>query len=158
MGEKRRCTASEREGIMRLALLAGLAEEVLSTLGKRAQTVPGLKRDLCMVRSKSRKMLTRVLDTLPPEQLPSIEHHVKMCSYVIGARRPGERGKSDYSNYGVWLSFNMLETLLAALKDHCMMCNLDRATEYQCQLKRTLDILGTDIEHGGSCGYRIHLR
>jgi hypothetical protein len=90
---RKRFTASEREGVMRLNLMTALAIESLEALEGRTKTVRSLRRDLKMIAAVGTRLLKDVLSTAPPEQYKSIRQNVQMCSYVIGAKRPGQNGQ-----------------------------------------------------------------
>lgn len=152
--ERKRVTASEREAIMRINLITALALEIEEGMQNRFKMVPGMKRDLRLIGALGTKMLRNVFATVPTESLISLKHNVQMCHVQIGARRPGMVGKSNYDDYGTWISFKDLASLIAGCQDHCMMCGLDRETERKCTLKKALDNTGSDVSHDGGCGYR----
>lgn len=153
---RKRFTASEREGVMRLNLMTALAIESLEALEGRTKAVRSLRRDLKMIAAVGTRLLKDVLSTAPPEQYKSIRQNVQMCSYVIGAKRPGQNGQR-VKDYGTWVSFESLAILIGGLEDHCMMCDFDREHEMRCPIRKTLDMIGSDVTHDHGCGYREHI-
>lgn len=149
-----RMTASEREAIMRLAMITSMTHEIEEGLSRRGPGIRGLKRDLAMLRGKSAAMLERVLDTVPTEQLKSLERQIHSSSYVIGVRRPVENGRRDNVNYGIWISWEQLAVFVQAMDDHCLVCDKRGQEIQQCELKKALDLLGVDsVSHEHGCGY-----
>lgn len=153
---RKRFTASEREGVMRLNLLTALATECQEALRGRMDKVRNMKRDLKMIEAVGKRLVRDVVRTAPPEQLAQLRRNVDMCSYVVGAKRPGQVGERA-KDYGVWVSFELLSVLIAYEQDHCMMCDLDRENERRCPLRKALDMIGSDTEHTHGCGYRQHI-
>jgi hypothetical protein len=47
----------------------------------------------------------------------------------------------DYKNDGIWLSWEALEQLTNATRDHCLMCTKEVDQQRQCRLAKALDEL-----------------
>lgn len=149
-----RMTASERESIMRLAMITSMTHEIEDGLSRRSPGIRGLKRDLAMLRGKSAAMLERVLATVPTAQLKSLDQQMRTSSYVIGVRRPVETGARDNKGYGIWISWEQLAVFVRAMDDHCLVCDKRGQEIQQCELKKALDLLGVDsVSHEHGCGY-----
>lgn len=143
--ETKRLTASERESLMRLAVMVSIAHEVPQHLEQRCRLVPGAKRDLAMIRAKSDALLRRFAESIPEEQRAVLDRNIAMCSYHVGAKRPGGSWR-DEENFGLWLPFGVIAVLVQGLHDKCALCSLDRAQRRACALRKVLDIIPNDIK------------
>lgn len=141
--EKIRLTASDRESLIRLKI----AYEILATegehLGRRFRAIDGGMRDLGMLKAKITKVMERVIDTIPDDQMMTYIRSLKMASYTIGIKRPGIMGRNT-KDYGMWLSYDIINALLAGCHDHCMMCPSDKAERRACKLRRALETIPND--------------
>ena len=151
---KRRLTASERESLLRLNVALEILMREPDTLAARAALVPGAKRDLGLLRAKIKTLMEGFTHTIPTEQLISYRNTLRMTSYIIGARRPGSRGR-DWTNYGLWLSYEEINGLLEGCHDKCLTCALDTVGRRKCPLRKTLDAIPNDVSEraDGDCPY-----
>ena len=151
----KRMTASEREALMRLNVAYEImALDVLDPLAERMRMIPGARRDLAMMSKRITKIIEAVPDTIPTDQLKTYLNNLKMVSYTIGVRRPGELGH-DHKNYGIWISFDTLNALLTGCHDHCLMCPSDKAERRSCTLRKALETIPNDAtgREDGDCPY-----
>ena len=154
MMEKIRLTASDRESLIRL----NIAYEILETEGKqldrRFRAIHGGRRDLGMLKAKINKLMERVVDTIPDDQLMTYIRSLKMASYTVGFKKPGtmERNEKDY---GMWLSYDVINALLSGCHDHCMMCPSDKAQRRACKLRKALETIPNDAldRSDGDCPF-----
>lgn len=135
--DRKRLCASERDALLHLcAALQGFASA--SALDNRIASIKGAKRLINGAKGMLGKALSGIYDTVPVEQLISFRRQLKGLRYSISVQNVG--GK-DYSNDGVWVSMEALDTLCAGLKDHCLMCRKDTIQQRKCPLAKALDEL-----------------
>lgn len=141
--KKTRLTASDRESLIRL----NIAYEILQTegehLSRRIRAIRGGPRDLGMLKAKIHKLMEKVIDTIPEDQLMTYIRALKMATYTVGIRRPGtmERNEKDY---GMWLSYEVINAMLSGCHDHCMMCPEDKESRRMCELRKALTSIPND--------------
>ena len=152
--EKIRLTASDRESLIRL----NIAYEILATEGehleRRFRAIEGGKRDLGMLKAKIERIMVKVIDTIPDDQLQTYLRSLKMASYTIGIKKPGPMGRNN-KDYGMWLSYEIINELLAGCHDDCMMCPADKAARRACKLRRGLEMIPNDApeREDGDCPF-----
>lgn len=148
----KRMTASEREALIRLAVVADILDEARAGLEQRSGMIPGARRDIAMMRTKSERLLERFEATIPPEQVDIYRRNINMCGYSVGVKSPYNRVQRDI--YGMWLSFDVIRTLVAGLHDMCQLCDMDRAERRACPLRKALDTIPNDCPgNGDDCPY-----
>ena len=152
--EKIRLTASDRESLIRL----NVAYEILDTEGKqlnrRFRAINGGNRDLGMLKAKIQKLMEKVIDTIPDDQLMTYIRSLKMASYTVGIKKPGPMGRNE-KDYGMWLPYEVINAMLAGCHDHCMMCPGDLAERRACKLRRALETIPNDAadREDGDCPF-----
>ena len=152
--ERPRLYATERESLVRLAMTVEVTRDMPETFRRRRKLVKGLPARLGLLKWLTSRVMDDLMDTVPAEQLMALRRNLAGASFVIGVRRPGSKAQPLHDDYGMWMSYNQLDTILEACKDHCMMCGLEPDTARQCPLKKAFDAMGVDIEHDGSCAYK----
>lgn len=135
--DRKRLNASERDALLHLCA-ALQAFTCASGLDKRIASIKGARSMVNGAKGMLGKALAEIYDTMPVEQLVSFRRQLKGLRYSISVQNVG--GK-DYSNDGVWVSMGALDTLCAAVKDHCLMCTMDTAEQRRCPLAKALDEL-----------------
>ena len=152
--EKIRLTASDRESLIRL----NVAYEIMATergqLERRLSAIRGGKRDYGLIKSKINKLMEEITGTIPDEQLMTYVRSLKMASYTIGIKRPGNMERND-KDYGMWLSYEVINALLSGCHDHCMMCLSDKAERRACKLRKALETIPNDASdrNDGDCPF-----
>ena len=151
---KKRLTASEREALMRLNVARDILTLEPAHLTARMALVPGAKRDTAMMAAKVKTLMKGIEATIPQEQMMTYLRNIDSACYVVGVKRPGAQHR-DEKNYGIWLPFEVVNTLFAGCHDHCMMCNLDIVGRKQCALRKALHTIPNDSEErsDGDCPY-----
>lgn len=149
----KRLTASERESLVRLNIALEILHHEPEVLAARAAMVPGVRRDLAMLRAKIQATMGRIVTTVPDEQIRTYLNALHQASFTIGAKRPG-KARED-REYGMWLPYEVLNTLLNGLHDHCMLCTLERDGRARCELRKGLDAIPNDVpaRADGDCQY-----
>lgn len=152
--EKIRLTASDRESLIRL----NVAYEILATEGKqldrRLQAIQGGKRDYGLLKSKINKLMENMTDTIPDDQLMTYMRSLQMASYTVGIKKPATGGNRD-RDYGMWLSYGVINALLGGCHDHCMICPSDKAERRACELRKALATIPNDApdRNDGDCPF-----
>lgn len=155
MAETKRLTASEREALLRMDVaMEILILDAKETLKERAKMVPYGRRDMAMLAAVARRLLEGFSQTIPPEQKRTYMNALSMVSYTIGVKKPGPSSR-DEKNYGMWISWETLNALLAGCHDHCLMCPMDKAQRRSCELRKALTIIPNDSQErsDGDCPY-----
>ena len=153
MYDANRLKASEREALMRMALAEDFLLKNKRDLDNRLMRVHMGHNRISVLCGMIRNLNLLLYETVPREQMESFHLNIQSVGYTIGVMRPGEKTSND--DFGLWLSFNTINTLVAALKDHCLMCDKDTIQQRQCPLQKALDEIGNDLrDDGRPCKYR----
>lgn len=135
--EKKRLTASERQGLMHM-FTAVQAMSELGPLQRRIASIHGCKRMVNGSLGMLRKAATEVMNSMPLEQVKSVRRNLPGLRYTIAiADVNGKRMNDD----GLWLSFDALDAMAYALKDHCLTCTKGIEEQRKCPLSKALDEL-----------------
>ena len=146
--EKIKLTASDKESLIRLNIAYEILESEGPQLDRRFRVIPGGRRDLGMLKAKINKLMQCVTDTIPDDQLMTYIRSLKMVSYTVGIKKPGRMERND-KEYGMWLSFEIINALLSGCHDHCMMCPSDKAQRRACTLRKALETIPNDAPERG---------
>jgi len=152
--EKIRLTASERESLIRLNVAYEIMETDGPHLERRLSTIRGGKRDYGLIKSKINLLMEGFTDTIPDDQLKTYINSLKMASYTIGIKKPGAMARNE-KDYGMWLSYDVINALLSGCHDHCMMCPGDKAERRACKLRKALTTIPNDAPErdDGDCPF-----
>lgn len=107
----RRMTGTERDEIMRLAVVDTILLGTKEKLKARAGMVVRGRARLGLAAWAVDSLLEDLMGTIPANQLLALRNNLRMNAFTIGAKRPGG-GRAD-NEYGIWISFNELNALLA---------------------------------------------
>ena len=153
-GTTRRVYASEREELVRLFALRTVSNALPEEMATRAKMIPGLTEELETIKRMVDEALFHLLETVPKEQEEQLVRTLLTTSYLVGARRPA--AQDNNADYGLWISNHTMNALLDAIQQSCIVCFKEEDEERRCPLRKALDMIGTDVEHGdrGECGYR----
>ena len=135
--EQKRLTASERQGLMHM-FAAVQAMEELSPITRRLESIPGCKRLVRSARGMLRKAADEVLGSMPLEQLKSIRRQLPGLRYSIYVKNVNCRNMNED---GLYLSYDALDALAFAVKDHCITCSKNVEEQRKCKLAKALDEL-----------------
>lgn len=152
--EKIRLTASDRESLIRLNVAYEIMETEGGQLDRRLRVINGGKRDYGLIKSRINKLMEGIVDTIPDDQLKTYINSLKMASYTIGIKKPGTMGRNE-KDYGMWLSYEVINSLLSGCHDHCMMCPSDKAERRACKLRKALATIPNDApdRNDGDCPF-----
>ena len=140
MEDKKRLTASEIDSLYKLAAIISIYKDIYG-LQKRISAIPSAKKCLAGSKGMVKKLFEDVLETIPVEQLLTIDRNMDALRYCIGIKNITSTGLSEDREYGRWLSYESLGNITAGLKDHCMLCNKDTIAQRQCPIRKELDEL-----------------
>ena len=153
MYDENRLKASEREAMMRQALAEDFILKNKIYLDARLAKIPRGRNLLSSIGGMIRSLNVKLYETIPVEQLQSFKRNIRSVGYTVGVMLPGEHEHND--QFGLWLSFDTINTLVSALKDHCLVCNKDPIEQRKCPLQKALDEVGNDLkDNGRDCKYR----
>ena len=151
---KKRMSATERDALLRM----NVALEILATepgnLTQRLAEIPYAKRDIALMRTKIYKLIEKLTETIPDDQMPHWVKQLEKTQYYVGVRNPADKNRIE-KDYGLWLTFDTLYKLIAGCKDKCLMCMLDKAQRKACPLKKAIDAVPNDVpeKEDGDCPY-----
>ena len=135
--EQKRLTASERQGLMHM-FAAVQAMEELTSINRRLESIPGCKRLVRSARGMLRKAADEVLGSMPLEQLKSIRRQLPGLRYSIYVKNVNCRNMNED---GLYLSYDALDAVAFAVKDHCITCSKNVEEQRKCKLAKALDEL-----------------
>lgn len=153
MDDKKRLRSTEREAMMRMALAEDMLLKNRRDLDSRLMTVPRGHNKIGVICGLIRNLNAALYGTMPEDQLRQLMRNVKSKGYTIGSMMPGREEHND--EFGLWLSYDTINTLVSALKDHCLMCDKDINGQRGCKLQKALDLVGNDLPDSAyGCKYR----
>ena len=141
--DKIRLSASDRESLMRLNVAFEILETEGDQLARRLRVIKDGKRDYGLIKSRINKLMECMIETIPEDQIMTYVRSLKMTSYTIGIKKPGPMGRNE-KDYGMWLSYEVINALLNGCHDHCMMCSEDKAERRACKLRKALATIPND--------------
>lgn len=149
--EQKRLTANERQGLMHM-FTAVQAMTELDKLERRIGMIPGCKRLVKSSLGMMRKATTQVMESMPLEQMKSVKRQLPGLRYTISV---ADVNGKNMATDGLWLSFDALDALAFAVKDHCLTCTKNPQEQRMCPVSKALDELPciqADIDANG-CPY-----
>lgn len=153
---RKRLTATEREGLMRINLALSLLVTEEGNLKARNKLIRRGGSLLGAARGLLTKYVESFYPTVPADQLKSVYRAVKDTTYTVGVRCPATRDKKRDKEYGVVVPIGALNALFAACGDHCLMCMGNREEQGKCPLRKALDAIPNDVgdRSDGRCPYQ----
>ena len=150
MPERSRLTAAENDTLKRLMVATQILSEE-KDLERRLSTIPRGKLLWGQARAATIKLLELVCETMPTEQLANTKKNLDLVTYQIGVKRPG---KPHMDDYGMWVSWNWVQTVGKAAGEKCLTCSFDKQQARSCPLAKALDeIPNCKHENAAGCGY-----
>ena len=149
---RKRMTGNEREAFLRLMTTVDILHKQRPELAQRVRLIPGGLRDYGLVVAKAQALYENLLHTLPNEQLETLMRNIPHMAYIVGTTK-FSRGDRE-SEYGMWISFKALVSILEVLHEHCMLCTKNTQEQRMCPLAKALDTLPSDKDDTQpGCGY-----
>lgn len=150
--ETRRIRGTESEGFKKLHIAADIMIGLREVFRERAGMVKWGRRDLALASSIINKLFTRMLETVPLDQLVTMHHNVEHAVYTVGVKRAGMT--ENDKDFGAWLSWATIKALTDAAGEKCRFCDLDLQEQRQCPLAKAFDTLpASKDERGLGCGW-----
>lgn len=151
--EKMHLYASEREELQRLYIVLDIISGHMEPLKRRLATIKDGEKDAKIIVTKVTKLLGELYATVPDDQHKVLMRHINSTSYHMGVRGPAKDKQHD--EFGMWIPWNVLGTLLDSCKDNCLMCSLDPQAQQACALRKALDAIPSDTpDRPGGCRYQ----
>lgn len=135
--EPKRMSASERQTFMDL-VVAMTAVNYCEKLEPRFNAIKGGKWMYRTAKGIINKLYAETLQSCPLEQIKSIQrqlHGLRYSLHIVNVN-----GK-DRKNDGFWLSWEALDHLTNATRDHCLVCMKSVEEQRKCPLAKALDEL-----------------
>ena len=149
-------SGKEYLAIQHLFADASALVELTPIIRKRAQLVPGLWRDLCMLKTKSQKVLEQIIDTVPMKKRQHMLKDIKNTNIYIRVEAPGIKTVKDKSFS--YLPTDALNALLNhLLQQECAWCDKTGKEGRSCPYRKMIeDALPHTVgreEDGEHCKY-----
>ena len=120
--ERKRMTAEERELFAALFALDNILDKFSGGYQRLCQRVPGGWRDYRIAQSRIASVITRLLDTVPVEQLLTVKRQLDLTEIRIGIKSAAGRDNlADLAEY--------------ATKTECFTCD---GAKHNCRLRQIL--------------------
>lgn len=143
---------TERDGMLALLCAVSMLESQRNVLGARIKRY-GLQELSDELLRDAHLLALELENSMTDEQHRNLEHNVNDLHYSVHTRPVPQKVEAD--NYGWKISFSMLNIILDALHEHCIVCAKDVQEQKSCKLRSVLDTIGSNIEHDGdTCGYQ----
>lgn len=154
--ERKRLTSSEQTAVVDFMAITDRLDQLMKnrSVQDRIRMVPRGWWRLRVARAMLVKMAELILDTVPGEQLTHMKRNLKhvRCWIYIGKQAPVDKDNTD----GRFLSINELNTCAEAIKEGCLMCNIQsKQDRRQCKRAKLMDCLPMAMEKGDptDCGW-----
>lgn len=151
--ERKPINATERLAFFETAVCLDMLDEARKGLQSRKGLIPKLNFHLGAAISALEKVVAGFCETVPDDQLLSIQKNVKRFEVKYGVKLPPQRR----DEMGFWLSEKDLQTMSGALYEHCLGCMKDVTEQRACGLKKVLDRVSAP-EHAHGCDWAEMLR
>lgn len=133
----------DKEGLIAFASVAStLADKDISAIEDRFADIEGGKRDLALLRSVSMKLVYKLIEVMPLEDRKDGDDikkwltHMKIYTSVPG--RAEHNAVNPIKDFGLYLSYEDINTLIAAAGEKCALCDLDERESKKCKLRKVL--------------------
>lgn len=136
--ERKRINAQQREAFVALYAGAQLLSEYEADFAAMARRVPNGYRDIKLIMSVLEKLLIKMLDTIPAEQLQTIRRQMEMSEIRVATKNYAARKNDDWV-----LSRDDIGALVTAAASNCMLC--DNKSGAGCGLSRLMDELPVEV-------------
>lgn len=154
LGQKR-MYATERDSYLQLHLCKSLTKNLQNDFKDRYELAK-CTEEMAIATENIAKAMTKIYYTIPESQRPLIDHNADNVAFAVGVKTPGSVGiREGDSQWGLYLSYADIYTMVTALKDHCLTCLGSPQEQECCELRKVFDRMGVDAEHmNGECAYR----
>lgn len=146
--DRKPINAHERLGFFQTAISMELLLDAWEGMKSRKNLMYRMNNDFSRAVGACKRLMERFCDTVPDDQLVSLTKNVKRFKVHYGVELPPQRRDST----GFWLSESDLQTMSAALAEHCLGCMKDVTEQRACGLKKVLDRVSAP-EHAHGCDW-----
>ena len=148
--EMKRVRSAENQALKCFCAMDSMMQRELAPLVNRIKTIKNGWRDYRMLQVVMRKLREKIYDTVPPEQIRTIEANLSTMEFHIGAAQVSR--KEDF----VYIALADLVTLVRYAKaNECFACAKDKQAARKCELRKSLDHWTThNMEEVDGCAYR----
>ena len=147
-GNRRPINARERLAFFEVAVCSELLGEAQEGMQSRKDGIPRMNNEFVHAINACKRLMERFCETVPNDQLMSIQKNVKRFKVRYGVELPPQRRDSTE----FWLSEKDLQTMSGALAEHCLGCMKNVTEQRACGLKKVLDRVSAP-EHAGGCDW-----
>ena len=142
--ELKRMNAKDREALINLCAVDCLMQCDADQFKLLSKRIPNGWRDYRMVQSTLDRMTTKLLSTVPPDQLNTILRHTENVTVRVVMKGINDKPKDDWVISRSDLAF----LINGAVHGMCLMCT--NTTGQGCHLRRLLeecpmDVTGIDV-------------
>lgn len=150
MGELKRVRSAENQALKCFCAMDTMMQRETIALENRVKSIKNGWRDYRMLQAVMRNLREKIYDTIPPEQVQTIERNLSTMEFRIGAAQVG--GVTDY----VYIALPDLVTLVKyAKQNECFACSKTFMEARKCELRKSLDHWTThNMEEVDGCAYR----
>lgn len=146
--ERKPINAHERLAFFQVAVCMELMSDARDGMQSRKGLIKRMNNEFSRAVGACRRLMERFCETVPDDQLLSLTKNVKRFKVHYGVELPPQRRDST----GFWLSEKDLQTMSAALAEHCLGCMKDVTEQRACGLKKVLDRVSAP-EHAHGCDW-----
>ena len=148
-----RLRGNERQGILEILTAYQIVKEAEGKVDKRIGKIKRGRWRAHVALAMLDTLSNELVRTVPVDQLVNLKHDMEHATFKIGMYRPLD----TRNEFGIWLSYADAETLFNGLNDHCLVCDLDRAGQAKCRIRKMMNSIpneAVDIrDNGQSCPY-----
>lgn len=139
MYDPKRLKATEQQGLIRLNAAVIMLREAEQCIGARIRTIARGQWRLKLAQTLVRRLCEDLFDDVPADQQPTVERNVKGTVVRFGSCQTGSK---NWDEFGSWLSWRQIGTLMDAITDHCAVCENENR---HCDLRSVLDTIPNDV-------------
>lgn len=150
MSELKRVRSAENQALKCFCAMDSMMQRDTMALESRVRSIKNGWRDYRMLQAVMRNLREKIYETIPQEQVATIERNLSAMEFKIGAARVA--GETDF----VYISLPDLITLVRyAKQNECFACAKTKQEARKCELRKSLDAWTThNMEEVDGCAYR----
>lgn len=145
---RKNINASERLGFFQVAVCMELLSDAKDGMQSRKGMIERMNNEFSRAIGACKRLMERFCETVPDDQLLSLQKNVKRFKVHYGVELPPQRRDSN----GFWLSESDMQVMSEALAEHCLGCMLGVTEQRACKLKKVLDRISAP-EHAHGCDW-----
>lgn len=139
--DKKTMRRQDNDAMTRMVVaISALCEMEEGLTKERWEMQPGMHSRVKTAITHLSKAFDMLVDTVPLDQLVTVQKNLKHTRYRFGVMR----GTVDEKFQGVYLEFKYLHPLIEAATNACLFCEKDKHGQKQCALRKAFDLLIVD--------------